>query len=444
MNVHATTEQKLHSDLEQVDATVEREGLSDEERIRRAKTAFLQKLDGRKAVDIDTCLHCGMCAEACPFYETTQNEKYAPVYKYRLLRRVYRRELSPMRWLYRPFTPDITIEDLREWRHYVFDACTGCARCDMICPMGVNISSLIRIVREGIGAADLMPPRLQKLKVEQVENNTIVGIGGDKLREIVDQLANDGVDVPLNKDGAEIMLLTTVTELRSFPSALAANAKILNKAGANWTMFTDAFEAANLGYVAGDTAALRVALKRIVDKAKACNIKTVLLSETGHGYQVMRWLGPNVMGEPHPFDVLSMPEFISMEQGEGRLALKQQANGTSVTYHDPCRLGRKGGVMQEPRDILKSMGFELRETEVSGRENYCCGGGCGEYVLSTGSELRHKVFNLKKHQFDEAGADQVVTACASCRYNLLIGAEKAEWETPITSLVETVAANLAD
>ncbi len=444
MNSEVTRALEMEAALEQIEPKVERKGLSDDERVRRAKRAFLSKLDGRKAVDLDTCLHCGMCAEACPFYETTQNEKYAPVHKYRLLRRVYRRELSPMRWLYRPFTPDITIDDLREWRHYVFDACTGCARCDMICPMGVNVSSLIRIVREGIGAADLMPPRLQKLKNEQRDKNSIVGVDGDTLRKVVDQLADEGVNVPLNKDGAEILLLTTVTELRLFPSQLAANAKILNKVGANWTMFTDAFEAANLGYVAGDTVALRTAVARIVEKAKEQGIKTVVVPETGHGYQVLRWLGANAIGEPLPFEVLSIIELIAKEQAEGRLSLKKQTNGTSVSYQDPCRLSRKGGILQEPRDILASMGFEVRETEAHGREDYCCGGGCGEYVLSTGSELRHKVFDLKRHQVENAGADKVVTACASCRYNLLIGAEKVEWDTPIESLVETVAANMAD
>jgi len=436
--------QALEKSLEQVEATVEREGLPDDERVRRAKKAFLRKLDGRKAVDLDTCIHCGMCAEACPFYETTQDERYAPVNKYHLLRRFYRREVSPMRPVFRPFTRDITIDDLREWRHYVFDACTGCARCDMICPMGINVSSLIRIVREGIGAADLMPPRLQRLKTEQAEKNSIVGVDGQKLREIADQLADQGIDVPLDKDGAEIMMLTTSMEMRSFPSALAANAKILNKAGANWTMFPEACESANLGYVAGDTAAMRVAVKRIVDKAKQHSIKTVVLPETGHGYQVLRWLGANTVGEQLPFEVLSIIEFIIREQGEGRLALKQGGAGTSVAYQDPCRLSRKGGILQEPRDILESMGFELRETEYHGREDYCCGGGCGEYVLSTGSELRHKVFALKKGLFEDTGADKVVTACASCRYNFLIGAEKSGWEKPIISLSETVAEQLAD
>jgi Fe-S oxidoreductase len=444
MNAQATSLQDFQAELKKLGKDVVREEVPDKERVRRAKQAFMRKLDGRRAVDLDTCLHCGMCAEACPFYEATQNEKYAPVYKYRLLRRFYRREMSPVRWFYKPFTRDISIDDLREWKHYVFDACTGCARCDMICPMGINVSTLIRVVREGLGAAGMMPDELADLRQEQDEKNSVLGVNADRLRELVDQLAGEGVNIPLDKEQSEYMLLTTATEVLLFPDALAANAKILNKSGINWTIFTDAFEAANLGYITGDTPMLKRILKRLVDKARANGIKTVIVPESGHGYHVLRWLGANAIKDDLPFDVLSMPEFITRELGEGKIALKKQANGTSVTYHDPCRLGRKGGVLQEPRDILTEMGFELRETHANGRENYCCGGGCGEFALDGAAKLHQQAFELKKHEFQQAGADKVVTGCASCRYNLQAGAERAGWHTPVTSLVETVAANLAD
>jgi Fe-S oxidoreductase len=444
MNAQATSLQDFRNTLQQLGKDVVREEIPDAERVERAKAAFMRKLDGRRAVDLDTCLHCGMCAEACPFYEATQNEKYAPVYKYRLLRRFYRREMSPMRWFFKPFTRDISIEDLREWQHYVFDACTGCARCDMICPMGINVSTLIRVTREGLSAAGLAPNELAGMKREQDANNTFLGVNAERLRQLVDQLADDGVDIPLNKEQADYMLLTTAPEVLLFPDAVAANAKILNKSGVNWTMFTDAFEAANMGYITGDTPMMKRTLTRLVDKARDHNIKTVVVPESGHGYHVLRWLGANQIKDDLPFDVLSMPEFITREIGEGRIALKKQANGTSVTYHDPCRLGRKGGVMQEPRDILEEMGFELRETAAHGRENYCCGGGCGEFALSEASTLRQQAFELKKHEFQQAGADKVVTGCASCRFNLQSGAEQAGWQIPVTSLVETVAANLAD
>lgn len=444
MNTQAMSLQDFRGLLEKMGDGAPGRDLTDEDRVARAKRAFAQKLNGHRAVDLDSCLQCGMCAEACHFYEATQDEKYAPVYKYRLIRRFYRREMSPMRWFYRPFTRDISGDDLREWQHLVYEACTGCGRCDMICPMGIKISAAIRVVRHGLAAAGYVPPEMRVLRNEQRDQNTQFGVGAEQLKALVAELGTQGIDIPLDRDQADMMLLTTAVEVLLFPDALAANARILNKAGADWTIRSDAFEAANVGIISGDDPTMDLAIKRIVDKAKACGVKTLLMPESGHAYQTMRWESANEMGEPLTFDVVSMPEFICSEIAEGRLALKKQSNGASVTYHDPCRLARKGGVMQQPRDVLAAMGLDVRETASTGRENYCCGGGCGEYVMRDGADLRQKAFEIKKRELDEAGADAVVTGCANCRMNLMIGADNSGWQTPITSLVETVAANLAD
>jgi len=444
MSIEAMSLQEFRDRLQQLSEGIPGQDMSDDERVRRAKRAFMQKLNGHRAVDLDSCLQCGMCAEACHFYEATQNEKYAPVYKFRLLRRFYRREMSPMRWFYRMFTRDITAADLREWRHLVYDACTGCGRCDMICPMGIKISASIRVVRHGLAAAGYVPPEMRVVRNEQRDQNSLFGVGTEQFKALVDKLGTQGVNVPLDREKADVMLLTTAVEVLLFPDALVANAKILNKAGADWTMHSDTFEAANVGIISGDDPTMKLAIRRIVDKAKACGAKTVLMPESGHAYQTMRWEGATEMGASLPFETLSMPEYISREIQAGRLNLKAQSNGTTVTYHDPCRLSRKGGVMQQPRDVLAALGLEVRETPANQRENYCCGGGCGEFVLQSSAELRQKAFEIKKREFEDTDADAVVTACANCRINLMIGAENSGWQTPVTSLVETVAANLAD
>ena len=118
-----------------------------------------------------------------------------------------------------------------------------------------------------------------------------------------------------------------------------------------------------------------------------------------------------------------MSEFIALKMDAGRLKLKSPANGSSVTYHDPCRLGRHGGVIEQPRQVLRALGLNFREADSNGRENFCCGGGCGEYVIKRAAPLRQKSFEIKKREFDETGADAVVTSCASCRINLMIGAD---------------------
>jgi Fe-S oxidoreductase len=444
MSVDMTTFNNFRESVANLGGNIAASTLSDAERVRRAKQTFAKKLDGHMAIDLDTCIHCGMCAEACHFYEATQNEKYSPVYKFRLLRRFYRREMSPMRYLYRPFTRDISAADLEEWQELVYDACTNCGRCDMMCPMGINISTLIRVVREGLAAAELVPAELQALQQEQQQENTVFGVGPAQLKALVHDLGTRKINVPLDRPHADVMLLTTAADVLLFGDSLAASARILNKSGANWTICSDAFDATNIGLISGDDAGMKGAIKRIVDKAADLGANTVLLPESGHAYQAMRWESANEIGESLPFEVLSMAEYIAAELKAERLDVTPQSNGASVTYHDPCRLARKSGVMQQPRDVLAALGYDVRETAASGRENYCCGGGCGEYVIKRSAGLRQKAFEIKRREFDATGADSVVAGCANCRINLMTGAENSGWETPVTSLVETVAARLDD
>lgn len=442
MSVDMTAFKDFRNSLEHLGEYATTEPLSDKEAVRRVKNTFLTRLDNQMAVDLETCIQCGMCAHACHFYEATEDGSYAPVYKFRLLRRFYRREVSPMRWVYRLFTKDISVADLEKWQELVYDACTGCGRCDMMCPMGVNVSRLINLTREGLAEAGYIPTELRALQEEQQDHGTVFGVGARQLQDLVEKLKGQGFNIPLDRDKADVLLLTTAAEILIFPDALAASAKILNLAGADWTLRSDAFEAANLGLLSGDEPTQRAASKRIVDCAVACGASTVVMPESGHAYQALRWEAATEVGEDLPFEVLAMAEFVSKKLHSGALTPKPKPNGTAVTYHDPCRLARHGGVMQEPRDILKSIGIEVRETHASRRENYCCGGGCGEYAIKRSAKLRQKAFDIKRHEFDATGADAVVTSCANCRINLMIGADNVGWEKPVISLVETMAERL--
>ena len=198
MSVDTAAFREFRESLEHLGEYATTEPLSDAEAVRRAKTTFAAKINGRMAVDLETCIHCGMCAEACHFYEATEDERYTPVYKFRLLRRVYRREMSPMRWFFRPFTRDVTAADLESWQELVYDACTGCGRCDMMCPMGIKISALINVTREGLAAAGFMPIELRALQEEQQEHGTVFGVGAKELRVLVDKLRAEGLDEGIN------------------------------------------------------------------------------------------------------------------------------------------------------------------------------------------------------------------------------------------------------
>ena len=94
MSVNREAFQQFYGAVQHLGETAPQDELSDEERVRRAKAKMIEKIDARMATDLESCVHCGMCAEACPFYMTTHDGKYTPVHKLFLLRRVFRRELT--------------------------------------------------------------------------------------------------------------------------------------------------------------------------------------------------------------------------------------------------------------------------------------------------------------------------------------------------------------
>ena len=314
----------------------------------------------------------------------------------------------------------------------------------MICPMGVGISESVRLIREGMAAAGMIPAELRVIDREQLEQGTVLGVGREQFKEVVDEVMAEGIDVPLDKLEADILVLTTAMEVRLFKESIAATAKIMNKLGVDWTMSTRCFEASNMGYLSGNYPAEKMETLRIIDAARACGAEEVIVPECGHAYMALRWGGANVLGEPPPFRTLAISEFIGREIEAGRLRVKQIGNGKSVTVHDSCRLVRHGGLLREPRIALRALGLELKEMESRGRTAICCGGGEGGNLIDKARPLRHEAFKLKMNEVMRADADALVTSCDTCRFNFLAGAEKVDWTRPVESLVELVADNLVD
>jgi len=417
--------------------------LSDKEKVARAREAFVAGMTADMATYLESCIHCGMCAEACHFFLSTGNGKYTPIYKVEPLKKVYRRELSPMRWFYRLTTREISAKDLEKWQELAYDSCTQCLRCSLLCPMGINIGSMIAVVRSGLAAAGLAPAELEAVSDEQRDKGTVFGAGPDKLREVVEKVRAQGIDVPLDKAKADVMVLSTALDFLRDEKVLASTAKIMNHLKLDWTVRTDGYESANFGALSGDRKAQARISRRIIDAAIACGAKKIIVDECGHAYPVLRWEAAVLYGKELPFDVLAVSEFLGQEVKAGRLKVRKPANGAAVTLHDPCKVGRVGGSLQEARDVLSALGVELREMESSGRTNLCCGGGGGVLMLKSAKKLRQKVFELKREEVERTGAAKGVNACNTCMQNLELGKEWLNWDKDIVNLVQMVSDNLA-
>lgn len=416
--------------------------LSDAERVQRAKAVMTRKMDRSLALDLESCVHCGYCSEACHFYQATGDEKYTPSRKLDVLRRVHARETSAFAPLKRMFMRDITTQDLLEAQELCFDGCTECGRCSMVCPMGINTARGVNVMREALYEAGLAPLELTAVAQEQQEQGTVFGVGTQQLLQAVQSVRAQGIPVPLDEPQADIMVVSTVIDVLLFQDALAATARVLNHLGRSWTIRSAGFEAANFGLLSGNETLQKEASHRIIDEAIAISAKEVILPECGHAYPALRWDAVMEDGSPLPFDVLAISEFIGREVLAGRLILEPSQDSSLVTYHDACKLARHGGVVVEPRAALRAAGVNLRDTAPTAEQNWCCGGGAGAFLINRAAQLRHKAWEIKKAQVEATGATSVVVSCGSCRLNLMAGAQADEWPIAIDSLVEVVARQL--
>ncbi len=413
----------------------------DSERVQAAKAVFAEKLNARFASYLDACVHCGICAEACHYFVQSGDPRYTPIRKIEPLKRYYRREKGPFAWLYRLFTPDITEQDLEQWQPLVYDSCTECGRCSLVCPQGVDIASMVVVMRQALARAGLIPAGLRAVEQEQGSRGTVFGVGSEQLMAAVEALRAEGLEVPVDKERADVLVLSSTLDVLLFKDALEATVRVMNHLGLDWTIHTCAFEGANFGMLSGYEEVQKQASERITREAIRCGARFVIIPECGHAYPAMRWDGANEHGEPLPFEVLAISEFLGREVQAGRLQLKS-LNGRTVTYHDPCKIGRHGGVFDEPRAVLDALGLKVEEMPAHREMNYCCGGGAGLFLIESARPNRDMGFDLKRAQVEATGAGSLVTACGSCRLNFLAGKDRVNWDREVESLVELVGESL--
>jgi Fe-S oxidoreductase len=419
--------------------------MPDDERVKKAMQNFVRDFGRTAAIYMESCIHCGMCAEACHFYVTTEDPKYTPIWKLEPFKQAYKREYGPFAMFYRLLNlkPKVTVERLREWQELLYDSCTVCGRCSLMCPMGIDIASLISQARHGMFQAGLVPHELWAVAERGHREGSPLGAKPEVFRDRVEWLADDHeIDIPMDKDKADVLCTMSSIEIMKYPESIVATARIMKHLGVDWTFRSDGYEATNFGLLSGNSQWQKEISMKLIDAAVACGAKTLILPECGHAYGALRWMGANIYGRPLPFRVLHIAEFLAENVQNGRLRLKKL--GKSVTFHDPCQIVRRGGAVEAPRVVLEALGVRLTEMEPAKGTAWCCGGGGGVITIHRADPLRHKVFQLKMNQIEATGAELPVTTCSNCRQTFDDGQARFHWDKTMASLLELVADNLAD
>ncbi|NOR62581.1 MAG: 4Fe-4S dicluster domain-containing protein [Rhodobacteraceae bacterium] len=409
---------------------------------------FLEKTDSEAASFFEACVHCGICAEACQFHLATGDPKYTPTYKLRPMERAYKREKAPFSSLKKMLglaPKPVTEEELIEWGPLVYDSCNMCARCTLVCPMGIDIAGTISKMRAGYEAAGLAPEGLER-SVEFVKKTTSpMGVTIKALSaQIKHQEKATGLKIEVDKQGADYMCTFSSSEIMGYPEVLGAYAKLFDRAGVSWTISSVAYEATNVGVQIGSASLAKEIVTRVVESAEALGVKAVISPECGHAYGAIRFAGPNLMGRQYKFEVVHIIEVIDQLRREGKLPAGKK-DARKMTLHDPCQIVRRGGLLKEPRRLLDDSCSNFTEMKYAGKANFCCGGGGGVSANERAEELRTEAFSLKVDQLNGVdGLEAVVVPCANCRSVFEDGLDAYEMDLEVLGLAELVAETLAE
>jgi len=414
--------------------------------LERSLTVFKEHIDASVAAFFSSCMRCGICAHSCLFYTETKATEYTPIHRLEPMRRIWQQEYTVLGRILKALklSQPITHEELTEWEPLVYDSCTLCGRCSIVCPVGNDIVSMIRKMREGMAAAGHAPKSLVDATHRAVKTGSPMGV---KLQALQHQLVHVeqelGFKIPIDVKGAEYMLLLSSMEIMNFPEFIRAVARLFKHAELSWTIASSAFEATNSGVQIGVSDIAAELVERVVSAAEQLKVKTVISPECGHAYMALRWEGPNLIGRPYRFKVLHITELLEQLRETRRLRTHSR-DVRSLAYHDPCQLGRRGGVIQQPRRLLNMISNDFVELPDNGTMGWCCGAGGGVSTNERSDQLRLQTFTRKKQQLEAVRPDALVTSCSTCRMAIEEALDEYSMEMPVLSLVETLAEHLLE
>jgi len=377
-------------------------------------------VDRRVLTALDVCVRCGICTESCHYYQSNPKTEHTPYYRAEMVRRLYRHFFDPMgrafpKWVGIKETTDELLSKLGE---IAFSSCTLCHRCTFACPFGVETAEIMRVMRGVATATGHAPEMLEELANAAIAKEENVDMFRDIYREQVkelekevqDRLGDSKARIPVEEKGARMLYVPLAGAHTIVPQAI-----LLNAAKESWTLAM--FESSNYAVFLSDPVRSKRITGRVIKEAQKLNTEEIVVTECGHGYTAMRWEANKWFGKL-PFGVRSILEVLDDYVREGRIHLDPSKNVQPTTYHDSCNLGRKGGIFDEPRRVIRASVKDYREMTPNRLESYCCGAGSGLVAEPDWIDIRMQAGKMKAEQVKQTGASLVITSCDNCRLQI--------------------------
>lgn len=375
-------------------------GLMGAERSARDAMREAYRRDRNVRLALDLCTGCGACLAWCPAYVSTGDQLNSPLGRISAARSLLRGIIPPddayrASWL-----------------------CLTCGACSSACPFGLDVPGVSRAIRAALLESGSAPEFVSNRVVEQAAASGGSGFGAEPLRALVRGIAAEifeekGLAVdPKVDERAEALLLVPSDDLVLNVDTLKGYMAVLGRLGVDFA-FSHRALAENYGLFLHPAIMRRLA-DGVASAAEELGVKYVIVGECGHAWRVATgYLSSRLRGSG--IGIMHIFHIVSAALRRNELELHADANGDLVyEYRDPCQYSRGGGLVEEPREILRRAVRNYIEPSLSGTRTVCCGAGGGNLA----PELLPLTLEHARLWYDAAlrdGADVVVWPCATCK-----------------------------
>ncbi len=415
----------------------------DDETIERFGAERLEHLSRTQIVDAYACIMCNRCQDVCPAYAAGTPLSPAAL---EVNKRYFLRQHGAL--LASGGESPVTLFESALPPEGVW-ACTACAACVEICPVGNEPLADILAMRQHLVLMEGRPP--DRLAGALTRAERAGDPWGHPRGTRLDWAA--GLDVPLLADRRSVDVLYWVGCAGVYDPAgqrvSRAMIQIFRAAGVDFAVLGEE-ERCTCEWArrSGQEALYQEATAALIDTFNRYTFN-LIVTQCPHCYHTFRNEYPDFGGH---YAVMHHSTYIAGLLRAGRLKLQKwdrRRRKEVVTYHDPCFLGRYNGEYDAPREALLAL-ESVTQAEMPRRRgrSLCCGGGGAQVWMETRQERPINVMRLE--EASATGAQTIAAACPFCAIMLHSAVDSAGKPAPdngtpvrVSDIAELVAGRLS-
>ena len=370
---------------------------------------------------LDGCTECGRCDDVCPALRSG-----APLSPRDFVAAMRRAAADPAN----PTLPGEAIEKDVIW------SCTTCGACTRACPANIPIPELLVGLRRHLALEQGDFP-------EGLANtfDNVSSVGNPWGLDPYDRLEwADGLDVPVAEPGEHYDILYWVGCAASYDRRARKIArsmvKILRASGVKFAVMREERCHGEFARRSGEEYLYQTAAQENIENFRQYDFERILAA-CPHCFNTLKNEYPAFEGGT--FNVVSHSEWILEMMKAGKLKVKTE--GETLAYHDPCFLARLNGIVDAPREVLKTLGADVRSPEASGEKTFCCGAGGGQ-MWTDGEKRESPVQVIRLEELRKTGAKRIALACPHCLTMLETARAETKGDDVLVDIAEIVADRL--